>query len=103
MSTGATDPQDGIRRAVGELERSVNEVLDELSRLRRETVEQQRRLTEARELVRGLEQGDIDALDLTERMGRLEAENADLRRRIQEGREGVERLLARVRFAEEQR
>lgn len=103
MSADATDRADAIRQALGELERSVNAVLDELSRLRRETVEQQRRLAEARDLVRGLEQGDVDALDLTERIGRMEAENTDLRRRIEEGREGVERLLARVRFAEEQR
>lgn len=102
MSGHEADASSAIGRALTELESSVHEVLDGLSRLRREGAEQRRRLDEARELLRRVQHGDVDALELTQRLQKLETENAELRRRIERGREGVERLLARVRFAEEQ-
>ncbi len=36
------------------------------------------------------------------RLKRLEAENADLRSRLTRGRAGVDRLLAKIRFLENQ-
>jgi hypothetical protein len=40
---------------------------------------------------------------LLTRLQRLEEENADLRSRVERGRAGVDRLLAKVRFLENQR
>jgi hypothetical protein len=39
---------------------------------------------------------------MVSRLRALEEENADLRSRIDQGREGVERLLAKIRFLENQ-
>jgi len=36
------------------------------------------------------------------RLKRLEDENAELRDRLEAGREGVERMIARIRFLENQ-
>ncbi len=46
--------------------------------------------------------GEEAPSQLLARLDRLEAENEILRDRIQKGREGVERMLARIRFLEEQ-
>ncbi len=53
--------------------------------------------------MRRVAKSPADAGDLLTRLKRLEDENFDLRERIERGREGVERLLARVRFLENQR
>ena len=49
------------------------------------------------------ELGTLEDVDLDlEELESLEEENADLRDRVTRGREGVKRLLARIRFMEEQ-
>jgi predicted RNase H-like nuclease (RuvC/YqgF family) len=47
--------------------------------------------------------GELPPTALLDRVRALEGENADLRRRLSGGREGVERLLAKIRFLEDQR
>ena len=47
--------------------------------------------------------GSANPADMHTRLKSLEVENADLTRRLDDGREGVERLLAKIRFLEEQR
>ena len=47
--------------------------------------------------------GSANPADMHTRLKALEHENADLSRRLDEGREGVDRLLAKIRFLEEQR
>ena len=47
-------------------------------------------------------EGEQDPGALVERLTDLESRNRELNERLEEGREGVERLLARIRFLEEQ-
>lgn len=47
--------------------------------------------------------GEGAAADRSDRSRALERENEELRRRLEEGREGIRRLLAKIRFLEEQR
>jgi hypothetical protein len=47
--------------------------------------------------------GEEDPGAYVEKLRTLEEENADLRGRIEQGREAAQRLLARIRFLEEQR
>jgi len=47
--------------------------------------------------------GDLEGAGLSRRIAELETENEDLRARMSAVRERVERLLARIRFLEEQR
>ena len=48
-------------------------------------------------------QDPAEAGRLLSRLKALESENEDLHARLEQGREGVERVLARIRFLEEQR
>lgn len=59
--------------------------------------------SDLRDLLRDFEEGDEDPVEMKARLKRLEGENADMRRRLDEGRGMVERLLAKIRFLEEQR
>jgi hypothetical protein len=59
-------------------------------------------VAEAEALMRKVTRGALDPAELERRVRELDAENADLRARIGEGKEGVERLLARIRFMEDQ-
>ena len=54
-------------------------------------------------LLKRISGGEIEPGQFVDRMRVLEEENSDLRTRLERGREGVERLLARIRFLEEQR
>jgi predicted nuclease with TOPRIM domain len=58
---------------------------------------------ELEKLLKRFTKGDADPAGLQERVSSLEAESTELRRRLSEGREGVDRLLSRLRFLEEQR
>ncbi len=53
-------------------------------------------------LLKGVTSGEEGPREMIEKLRILEEENRDLRRRLDEGREGVDRLLAQVRFLEEQ-
>ncbi len=85
------------------LEGAVGEALDRLAAMTRRAEEAERQSAELNELMRRVARSPADAGDLLTRLKRLEDENVDLRERIERGREGVERLLARVRFLENQR
>lgn len=91
------------RPAFQALDAAVGRTLDELDRLRRELAESRARGSELAELLGGFEKGDRDPVEMAARLDVLEKENADLRDRVARGREGVERLLARIRFLEDQR
>ena len=53
-------------------------------------------------LLRKFTGGEEDPSDLLSRLQRLEDENGVLTERLRKGRDGIQRLLARIRFLEEQ-
>ncbi|MBW3535219.1 MAG: hypothetical protein KY453_08405 [Gemmatimonadetes bacterium] len=85
------------------LDAAVGRTLGELERLRSELAASRKRRAELADLLEGFGKGDRDPVEMAARLDVLEKENADLRERVARGREGVERLLARIRFLEDQR
>jgi len=63
----------------------------------------ERENAELRALVSRVTNDPEEAPRVLERLGILERENADLAKRLETARAGVERLLARVQFMEDQR
>lgn len=103
MSTPGGDGDRPEAAALAALEYAVRDALEHLR-----NVSERARAAEARtaELQRIVERftGDTDqARRLVGSLGALEDENTELRSRIEEGRAGVERLLAKIRFLEDQR
>ena len=89
-------------QSLRELEESVVRALAEMDRLRGELDQSQQRAGELETLLGNFRVGDDNPADMKARLNRLEAENRELYERIARGREGVERLLARIRFLETQ-
>ncbi|TVP47068.1 MAG: hypothetical protein EA350_05860 [Gemmatimonadales bacterium] len=90
------------RQALLRLEGAVGRLLAEVEALRERSERAEVRVTEVETLLRRFTKGDVDPADLQRASRELVAENAELRERIEESREGVDRLLARIRFMEEQ-
>lgn len=90
------------RSALLHLESAVGRLLADREALEGRVRLARERVDEVEGLLRKLTRGEVDPAGLADRVRALEAENADLRRRIEEAREGVDRLLARIRFLEEQ-
>ena len=101
MSASAED-EPLERQALLRLEGAVGRLLDEMEILRARIRREEGRVAEAEALMRKVTRGALDPAELERRVRELDAENADLRARIGEGKEGVERLLARIRFLEDQ-
>lgn len=91
--------EDGLR----ELDAAVGRALEEIEQLRRRADEAERRSAELELLLAGFQVGDENPAAMKSRLNRLEAENRDLHDRIARGRETVERLIARIRFLEDQK
>jgi hypothetical protein len=96
----ASEPTEA--QAFARLEAAVEEVVSRLGQLREDLREAQAQSRKMQEIVRGLTGGDGDPLSLGDRLQELEEGNRDLLERLSKGRAGVERLLARIRFLEEQ-
>ena len=58
------------------------------------------RVAELSQLLQRFTGDQAEADRLVSRLSSLEEENADLRARIDRGRDGVERMIARIRFLE---
>ena len=84
------------------LEVSIGRLADGLSEARDRAEEADARNAELAKLVERFTGDQEAAGDLVTRMKHLEAENADLRARLERGAEGVDRMLARIRFLENQ-
>lgn len=91
------------REALKGLERTAAQAVKRLQALRARAEEAEARSAEFQELLKRFTADGGEAGRLLTRLRTLEAENADLRARLDKGREGVDRMLARVRFLEEQR
>jgi predicted RNase H-like nuclease (RuvC/YqgF family) len=102
VSNGA--PRDvAERQGLPALEAAVSRTVEELRELRKRNAEAVRRSDELQALLEKFQSGSESPERMTERLERLESENRDLRARIAQGRDGVERLLARIQFLEDQK
>jgi hypothetical protein len=88
--------------AFGRLEEAVAGTLARMTRLRDDLSEAQRQGRNMQELLRKFTGGEEDPTELAGRLREMESANEDLLERLAKGRAGVERLLARIRFLEEQ-
>lgn len=85
------------------LEAAVDRVIAELHAARQLVHEADERSERSDQLLRQFVDGRQDPAALAQRVTELEAQNADLRSRIEQGREGVDRILASIRFLEDRR
>ncbi|MGE0160614.1 MAG: hypothetical protein AB7T31_14490 [Gemmatimonadales bacterium] len=90
------------RQPLDELERAIGDALDRLAWMGDRMALAQERSEELAELLERFTGNEVDPTEMVSRLRTLEEENADLRGRLEQGREGVERLLAKIRFLENQ-
>lgn len=100
-----SNPEDegAERQALARLDAAVGAVLASLDRMRERVRRAEERSRELGELLERYRTGQEDPEEVASRAERLSADNERLRRRLEEGRDAVERILARIRFLEEQR
>jgi chromosome segregation ATPase len=91
------------RERLAALEGAVQALLSRVAEAEASRAEAQARRDEVEGLLREMSEGDADPAEMAKRLEALEAENEELRHRIDEGLAGVDRLLARIRFLENQR
>ena len=103
MSNPAASDGQSAQVMFKRLESAVDSALGELRRLRERAEEAESKNVELEELVRRFTHDAGESPRLLSRLEALETQNADLKGRVDKGREGVERLLAKIRFLEEQR
>ena len=103
MSNGADSGVSQDQAALKRLERAITVALRRLEETRGDAEEAAARSSEYEALVRRFTEDATEPERMISRLRTLEAENDDLRVRVEKGREGVERLLAKIRFLEEQR
>ena len=84
------------------LEGAVDGAVAQLKELRARLGQTQDENREMKDLLRKFTEGEEDPARMMTRLGELEVENRELLDRLKIGKEGVERLLARIRFLEEQ-
>lgn len=84
------------------LESAVGQALERLELMGRRIQAAEAKSAELGELVKRFTGDDEEAGRLLTRLRSLEEENADLKGRLAEGRAGVDRLLSKIRFLENQ-
>jgi chromosome segregation ATPase len=103
MSTSEPKASGAERHALVRLEGAVSRALERIRQLESQLEDSRRQSGELDQVLGQITSGELPPSSLMERMHALEAENADLRQRLTGARERVERLLAKIRFLEEQR
>lgn len=103
MSDSGDKEERPDRAAFHALEALVGRAVDRLETLRMRAEAAEAKSAEMEELVRRFTGDDAAAGRLLSRLEALEKENRDLRDRLERGRDGIDRVLARIRFLEEQR
>ncbi len=92
----------GEQAAFARLEGAVGRLLARLADESKRAEAAEARSTELSQLVQRFTGDEAEAGRLLSRLKRLESENEDLRGRLDRGRAGVERMIARIRFLENQ-
>lgn len=101
MSSDAADPTVRVPAEWDELELTVRRLLDQCDGWRKRAAAAERRIEELRSALRSYSEGEIDPMELNERVQRLERENRVLRERLDAARGGVDRIIGRLQFMEE--
>ncbi len=94
---------DGPRVALGALESAVADALSEIRSLKDQLASSRARNATAKAVLRKSTKREEASLDWMDHLGLLQSENDEFRARLEQGREAVDRLLAKIRFLEEQR
>ncbi len=97
VDTGRRSDENALTR----LEETVGRALREIRHLRERARQAEERVHRMEELLGG-DGEEIDPRRMVDRLRVLEEENGDLHERLSQGRDAVDRLLARIRFLEEQ-
>jgi len=90
------------KQAFDELERAVADTLERLQDMAARVDAADAKSAELGEVVKRFTGDQDEGGRILTRLKRLEAENVDLKARLEQGREGVDRMLARIRFLENQ-
>ena len=90
------------REAVAALESAVGQALERIAEMSRRVRDAEARGAELEEVVRRFTGDEGEAGRILSRLRHLEERNADLERRLGEGRAGIDRLLSKIRFLENQ-
>ncbi|MDE2805962.1 MAG: hypothetical protein OXN18_12535 [Gemmatimonadota bacterium] len=89
--------------ALAPLEAAVERAVEEIRAVRERAAQAEARAERSEQLLRQFVDGREDPGELANRVAELEAENENLRARIEQGREGVDSILASIRFLEDRR
>ena len=103
MSNTADSGEHPERAAFQELDAAVGKLLDALAAQKERAAEAEAKAAELEEIVKRFTGDEAEAGRILTRLKDLELENIDLKERLDRGRAGVDRLMARIRFMEEQR
>lgn len=101
MSNPGADGPGARSQAMDVLEQAVDRAIEELLAARQQVREARERAERSDQLLRQFVDGRQDPAQLAERVKELETRNKDLRDRIRRGREGVDGILASIRFLED--
>jgi predicted RNase H-like nuclease (RuvC/YqgF family) len=91
------------RQALARLEAGVGRLLADRGELTKRVEQAEARVQDLEALLKRFTKGDANPAALQATISLLESENEVMREKIREGREGVDRLLARIRFIEDLR
>ena len=100
MSKPAGNGGQPEREGFSVLERAVDHAIDQLSAMSQRVESVEAKNTELEELVRRFTGDELEADQIVTEVKGLEKENVELRDRLNQGRDGVDRLLAKIRFLE---
>ena len=103
MSNPEASGEQPERAAFAELEDAVDTVLERLADVTARAEESEASSAEFEELVKRFTGDEGEAGRLLSRLKHLEEENEDLHSRLQSGREGIDKVLAKIRYLEERR
>lgn len=90
------------RQALSRLEAVAERLLEERAAVADQAREAEDRVRELKALLSEFPEGNVDMVILEKAITRLRDQNTELKGRMAEGREGVERILSRIRFLENQ-
>lgn len=102
MSSPVADRNATEQEAFSRLGTAVSQALGRIESLEVELAEARQLNEGLRILLESFQTGELDPAGMKSRLDELEEENGEMRERLDAGRASVERLLARIRFLEEQ-
>jgi CRP-like cAMP-binding protein len=102
-SSGAAERRADVPPEWDRLELTVRRLMDDHDAWRRRAEAAERRVRELEAALAQVASGQLDPLALSERASTVERENRELAERLGRARETVQRIMARLHFAEDDR